>query len=92
MISVLPVPALREIRDLVDFMTANALKLVQGRKEAIRNGTLEVKDDANDIMSLLSVLSDIHLSSADYFHLVKSNMSSEEGLHLTDEELVASTS
>ncbi|KAJ7855679.1 cytochrome P450 [Mycena leptocephala] len=76
MISVLPVPALREIRDLVDFMAANALKLVQERKEAIRSGTLEVKDDAKDIMSLL----------------MKSNMSSEEALRLSDEELVASTS
>ncbi|KAJ7915749.1 cytochrome P450 [Mycena leptocephala] len=76
MISVLPIPALREIRDLVDFMSATASNLVRERKEAIRNGTLEVKDDAKDIMSLL----------------MKSNMCSEEGLHLTDEELVASTS
>ncbi|KAJ7791268.1 cytochrome P450 [Mycena leptocephala] len=37
MISVLPVPALREIRDLVDFMSATALNLVKERKEAIRN-------------------------------------------------------
>ncbi|KAJ7729174.1 cytochrome P450 [Mycena metata] len=91
MISVLPLPALRETRDLVDFMAANALKLVQERKEAIRNGTVEVKDDAKDIMSLLSVFSDIHLSSAE-FHSVKGNMANEKALHLTDEELVASTS
>ncbi|KAJ7915789.1 cytochrome P450 [Mycena leptocephala] len=76
MISVLPVPALREIRDLSDFMSATALNLVKERKEAIRNGTLEVKDEAKDIISLL----------------MKSNMSSEETLRLTDEELVASTS
>ncbi|KAJ7724643.1 cytochrome P450 [Mycena metata] len=76
MISVLPLPALRETRDLVDFMAANALKLVQERKEAIRNGTVEVKDDAKDIMSLL----------------MKGNMANEKALHLTDEELVASTS
>jgi hypothetical protein len=92
MISVLPIPALREIRDIVDFMSTTAANLVRERKEAIRNGTLEVKDDAKDIMSLLSVLSDIHLSTSDFFNLVKSNMCSEEGLHLTDEELVASTS
>jgi anti-sigma28 factor (negative regulator of flagellin synthesis) len=59
MISVLPVPALREIRDLSDFMSATALNLVKERKEAIRNGTLEVKDEAKDIISLLSVLSQI---------------------------------
>ncbi|KAJ7915779.1 cytochrome P450 [Mycena leptocephala] len=76
MISVLPVPALREIRDLSDFMSATALNLVKERKEAIRNGTLEVTDEAKDIISLL----------------MKSNMSSEETLRLTDEELVASTS
>ncbi|KAJ7915759.1 cytochrome P450 [Mycena leptocephala] len=76
MISVLPVPALREIRDLVDFMSATALNLVKERKEAIRNGKLKVKDEAKDIISLL----------------MKSNMSSEEALRLTDEELVASTS
>jgi hypothetical protein len=92
MISVLPVPALREIRDLVDFTSATAFNLVKERKEAIRNGTLEVKDEAKDIMSLLSVLSDIHLSSAEFFHSVKSNMSSEEALRLNDEELVGSTS
>ncbi|KAJ7915756.1 cytochrome P450, partial [Mycena leptocephala] len=76
MISILPVPALREIRDITDFMSATALNLVRERKEAIRNGTLEVKDEAKDIMSLL----------------MKSNMASEEALRLTDEELVASTS
>ncbi|KAJ7924234.1 cytochrome P450 [Mycena leptocephala] len=76
MISVLPVPALREIRDLVDFTSATAFNLVKERKEAIRNGTLEVKDEAKDIMSLL----------------MKSNMSSEEALRLNDEELVGSTS
>jgi hypothetical protein len=92
MISILPVPALREIRDITDFMSATALNLVRERKEAIRNGTLEVKDEAKDIMSLLSVLSDVNLASVDFFHLVKSNMASEEALRLTDEELVASTS
>ncbi|KAJ6607567.1 cytochrome P450 [Mycena sp. CBHHK59/15] len=77
MIKLIPSPALRQLRDLVDFTDATATQLVSDRKAAIKNGELDVNDDAKDLMSIL----------------MKSNMSTEgEMHHLTDDELVASIS
>ncbi|KAJ7458177.1 cytochrome P450 [Mycena latifolia] len=76
MINFVPVRALHLIRDLIDSMHGSATQLVTERKAAIKSGELSVKEDAKDIMSLL----------------MKSNMSAESGMHLTDDELVAATS
>ncbi|KAJ7479373.1 cytochrome P450 [Mycena galericulata] len=76
MISIIPSPALRRLRDLVDFTNATAAQLVRGRKAAIESGRLEVEENAKDVMSLL----------------MKNSMLAEGEMHLTDDELVASTS
>ncbi|KAJ7667038.1 cytochrome P450 [Mycena rosella] len=76
LINFIPIPALHQLRNLVDFTDAAATKLVRDRKAAIKSGEVCVEDDAKDIMSLL----------------VKSNMSAESGMYLTDKELVAATS
>ncbi|KAJ7702762.1 cytochrome P450 [Mycena rosella] len=76
MINVVPLPALRTLRNLVDFVVGKAQKLVSDRKAAISSGELSVEDDAKDIMSLL----------------IKNNLSADGAMHLTDDELVASTS
>ncbi|KAJ6532314.1 cytochrome P450 [Mycena vulgaris] len=73
MINFLPLPPLHHLRDLVDFTDATAVQLVRDRKAAIQKGELHLKDDAKDIMSIL----------------IRSNMSTENATHLTDEELVA---
>ncbi|KAJ6587527.1 cytochrome P450 [Mycena vulgaris] len=73
MINLLPLPPLRHLRDLVDFTDATAVQLVRDRKAAIQRGELCLKDDAKDIMSIL----------------IRSNMSTEDATHLTDDELVA---
>jgi hypothetical protein len=54
MINVLPIPTLRKARDITDFTTATAQKLVSDRKQAIREGTLDLDEDSRDIMALLS--------------------------------------
>ncbi|KAJ6494911.1 cytochrome P450 [Mycena vulgaris] len=76
MINLTPLPALHHLRDLVDFNELTAAQLVRERKTAIKSGELKVKDDAKGLMSLL----------------MKSNMTAEAGMRLTDDELVASTS
>ncbi|KAJ7358620.1 cytochrome P450 [Mycena albidolilacea] len=78
MINVLPIPTLRKARDITDFTTATAQKLVSDRKQAIREGTLDLDEDSRDIMALL-------MNSSQ-------KMADEGGMHLTDEELTASTS
>ncbi|KAJ7240250.1 cytochrome P450 [Mycena rebaudengoi] len=75
MINLIPLPALHELRDIVDYTDATAAKLVKDRKAAIESGDLHVKEDAKDLMSIL----------------MRSNMSAEPGMHLTDDELVAAT-
>ncbi|KAJ7479368.1 cytochrome P450 [Mycena galericulata] len=75
-ISFIPSPALRRLRDLVDFTNATAAQLVKERKAAMESGQLEVKENAKDVMSLL----------------IKSNILAEGEMHLTNDELVASTS
>ncbi|KAJ7776521.1 cytochrome P450 [Mycena maculata] len=76
MINIIPSPALCHLRDLVDFTDGIAIQLVKERKAAIENGQLDLKDNAKDVMSLL----------------MKGNMTAQGELHLTDDELVASTS
>ncbi|KAJ6587448.1 cytochrome P450, partial [Mycena vulgaris] len=71
--NLVPLPALRPLRDLVDFTDATAVQLVRDRKAAIQKGELYLKDDAKDLMSIL----------------IRSNMLAEDATHLTDEELVA---
>ncbi|KAJ6587621.1 cytochrome P450 [Mycena vulgaris] len=73
MINFLPLPPLHHLRDLVDFTDATAVQLVRDRKAAIQKGELYLKDDAKDIMSIL----------------IRSNMSTYDATHLTDEELAA---
>ncbi|KAJ7867267.1 cytochrome P450 [Mycena leptocephala] len=76
MVGLTPSPTLWHLRDLVDFIHATTSQLVEEQKAAMTNGTLE--DTAKDLMSLL----------------VQSNimMSTEGEMHLTDAELVSSTS
>ncbi|KAJ7438809.1 cytochrome P450, partial [Mycena galericulata] len=76
MLSIIPSPALRRLRDLVDFTNATAAQLVRERKAAMENGQLEVKENGKDVMSLL----------------IKSNILAEGEMHLTNDELVACTS
>ncbi|KAJ6551032.1 cytochrome P450 [Mycena vulgaris] len=73
MINLVPLPALRHLRDLVDFTDTTAVQLVRDRKAAFQKGELHLKDDTKDIMSIL----------------IRSNMSAEDATHLTHEELVA---
>ncbi|KAJ7663992.1 cytochrome P450 [Mycena polygramma] len=75
LINLIPIPGLHELRDIVDYTDATAAKLVSDRKAAIESGDLHVKDDAKDLMSIL----------------MRSNMSAEPGMHLSDDELVAAT-
>ncbi|KAJ7134048.1 cytochrome P450 [Mycena crocata] len=75
MINMIPSKTLHQTRDLVDIMERTARKLILEKKEAINRGQVDVKDDAKDIMSLL----------------LKGNLMAEEGMFLTDDELVAQT-
>lgn len=56
MINLIPIPGLHELRDIVDYTDATAAKLVSDRKAAIESGDLHVKEDAKDLMSILSNL------------------------------------
>ncbi|KAJ7513200.1 hypothetical protein B0H11DRAFT_1898438 [Mycena galericulata] len=76
MINFIPVVSLHKLRDLVDLADATATELVRERKAAIASDRLDANDEHEDIMSLL----------------VKGNMSPNNGIHLTDDELVACTS
>ncbi|KAF8206069.1 cytochrome P450 [Mycena galopus ATCC 62051] len=76
MIDFIPSPALHKLRDLVDFIDAFASELVMNRKARMKSKQLDAKDDARDVMSLLT----------------NNNMNVDGTMYLTDEELVASTS
>ncbi|KAJ7802929.1 cytochrome P450 [Mycena leptocephala] len=76
MIDFIPLPTLHRLRDLVDFTDSTAAELVKERKAAMELRTSGSAEEQRDIMSLL----------------VKSNMSTEVGVPLTEEELVACTS
>ncbi|KAJ7710409.1 cytochrome P450 [Mycena rosella] len=73
LVDMIPSKTLHEARDMVDFMEVKAKELILDKKEAVKCGQLEVADDAKDVMSLL----------------LKGNLQAEEGMSLTDEELVA---
>ncbi|KAJ6588565.1 cytochrome P450 [Mycena capillaripes] len=76
MIRFIPLAALHQVRNLVNFTSAFAARLVQDRKAVCQDGQLDIKDNGRDLMSLL----------------IKSNMYADGAMHLTDIELVASTS
>jgi len=76
MINFIPLPALQRLRDLVDFVDSSATEVINNRKALMKSGQLDTKDNAKDLMSLL----------------MKNNDNVDGALHLTDEELVASTS
>ncbi|KAJ7314772.1 cytochrome P450 [Mycena albidolilacea] len=75
-INFIPLPALHELRDIVDFTYAIPAELVQNRKAAIEKGGPATDNDHKSIMSLM----------------MKSNASAESAMHMTDKELVAATS
>lgn len=53
MMNLIPLPALHELRDIVDFTHATAMELVRSRKAAMGSGKLN--DGGKDVMSLLSI-------------------------------------
>ncbi|KAJ7901252.1 cytochrome P450 [Mycena leptocephala] len=76
MSNLIPLPALHDLRNVVDFLDATAAELVKERKAEMERGAQGSAEDRSDIMSIL----------------VKANTHAERGMHLTDEELVACTS
>ncbi|KAJ7847201.1 cytochrome P450 [Mycena leptocephala] len=76
MTNLIPLPALHDLRNVVDFLDATAAELVKERKSEMERGAQGSAEDRSDIMSIL----------------VKPNTQAERGMHLTDEELVACTS
>jgi hypothetical protein len=60
MINLTPLPALRRIRDIVDFMDAAAAQVVRDRRTAIESGDLDT--DAKYVMSLLSKYAVLNIS------------------------------
>ncbi|KAJ7706342.1 cytochrome P450 [Mycena rosella] len=76
MLNLIPSATLHQARDIIDFTNATAAQLVSDRKAAILNGELDANDNAKDLMSIL----------------MKGSMSSGDGLHLTDNEMVAAIS
>ncbi|KAJ7855475.1 cytochrome P450 [Mycena olivaceomarginata] len=76
MIGFIPLPALHMLRDLVDLMDASATEIVRNGRALTKNGQLDAKDNGRDLMSLF----------------MKNDANVDGVLHLTDEELVASTS
>ncbi|KAJ7775924.1 cytochrome P450 [Mycena maculata] len=75
MVNIIPSKTLHQVRDMVDFMERTARQLVEAKKEAVRRGHLDMADNSKDIMTLL----------------LKGNLGAEEGMFLTDDELVAQT-
>ncbi|KAJ7323895.1 cytochrome P450 [Mycena albidolilacea] len=68
MMNLIPLPALHELRDIVDFTHATAMELVRSRKAAMGSGKLD--DGGKDVMSLLmktdaSAESGMHLTDAE---------------------------
>ncbi|KAJ7438802.1 cytochrome P450 [Mycena galericulata] len=52
-IFIIPSPALRRLRDLVDFTNATAAQLVRERKAAMESRQLKVKENGKDVMLLI---------------------------------------
>ncbi|KAJ7137420.1 cytochrome P450 [Mycena crocata] len=76
MIPLVPSPTLHKLRDLVDYLDQTAVKIVEAKRAAFEKEEFGAKDSSKDLMSLL----------------MKSNMSVEGDMHLTIDELVATTS
>ena len=57
LINFIPLPALHQLRDIIDFTDATATRLVEERTVAIKNGQLDLNDGAKDLMSILSKFS-----------------------------------
>ncbi|KAF7347085.1 Cytochrome P450 [Mycena venus] len=74
-VDMIPSKTLHRARDMVDLMEREATQLVKEKKEAVARGQLDIEDDSKDIMTLL----------------LKANLTAEEGMFLTDEELVGQT-
>ncbi|KAJ6574605.1 cytochrome P450 [Mycena capillaripes] len=74
-VDMIPSKTLHRARDMVDLMERKATQLVMEKKEAVARGQLDIEDDSKDIMTLL----------------LKANLTAEEGMFLTDEELVGQT-
>ncbi|KAJ6535604.1 cytochrome P450 [Mycena capillaripes] len=74
-VNAIPSKTLHRARDLVDHMESTARELIRTKKEAIARGQLDTTDNSKDIMSLL----------------LKGNLTAEEGMFLTDDELVGQT-
>ncbi|KAJ7511898.1 cytochrome P450 [Mycena galericulata] len=74
-VNITPSKTLHRVRDMVDLMDRYVRALVSAQKEAVNQGHLDMEDDSRDIMSLL----------------LKGNLVAEEGMFLTDDELVAQT-
>jgi hypothetical protein len=60
MINLTPLPALRRIRDIVDFMDAAAAQVVTDQRTATESGDLDT--DAKDVMSFLSKYAVLNIS------------------------------
>ncbi|KAJ7328398.1 cytochrome P450, partial [Mycena albidolilacea] len=76
MSNLIPLPALHNLRNIVNFLDATAAELVKERKAEMERGAQGSAEDRSDIMSIL----------------VKANANAERGMYLTDQELVACTS
>jgi len=74
-VDIIPWKTLHRARDIVDEMHSTTMDLILSKKAAVARGQLDMADDAKDIMSLL----------------LKGNLTADEGLSLTDEELVGQT-
>ncbi|KAJ7325902.1 cytochrome P450 [Mycena albidolilacea] len=74
-VDIIPWKTLHRAKDIVDEMHSTTLDLILSKKAAVARGQLDMAHDANDIMSLL----------------LKGNLTADEGLSLTDEELVGQT-
>ncbi|KAF7348656.1 Cytochrome P450 [Mycena venus] len=74
-VDMIPSKTLHRARDMVDLMERKATQLVMEKKEAVACGQLDIEDDSKDIMTLL----------------LKANLTAEEGMFLTEEELVGQT-
>ncbi|KAJ6473350.1 cytochrome P450 [Mycena vitilis] len=74
-VDAIPSKTLHHARDLVDHMHRMGSELIRNKKEALTRGQLEITEDSKDIMSLL----------------LKGNLTADEGMFLTDDELVGQT-
>ncbi|KAF7328194.1 hypothetical protein MVEN_02577100 [Mycena venus] len=74
-VGIIPWKTLHTAKNIVDDMHNAALKLILSKKAAVAQGQLDTRDDSKDIMSLL----------------LKGNLTADEDMSLSDEELVGQT-